>query len=62
MPYRYLDTVVAGLAYRLSRIYAPDKEMARKMDYVEALAAAQASDTMDSVNMYVTPDFSGYYR
>lgn len=62
LPYTYLDVYVAGLAHRLSRIYAPDKEMLRKQDYMEALAAAQSTDTQDSVSMYVMPMFSGYYR
>lgn len=61
MPYRYLDVYVAGMAHRLSRIYAPDKEAARKLDYQEAWAAAANTDTQDSVNMYVQPNFGGYY-
>ena len=35
LPYTYLDVYVAGLAHRLSRIYAPDKEQMRKQDYME---------------------------
>lgn len=62
LPYTYLDVYVAGLAHRLSRIYAPDKEQMRKQDYLEALAAAQNTDTQDSVSMYVVPSFGGYYR
>jgi hypothetical protein len=62
MPYRFLDVFVAGLAHRLSRIYAPDKEMARKLDYQEAWTAAARTDTQDSVSMYIQPGFSGYWR
>lgn len=62
MPYRYLDVAVAGLAHRLSRIYAPDKEALRKQDYQEAWQAAANTDTQDSVNIYIQPDFSGAYR
>ncbi len=63
MPYIYLDVYVAGLAYRLARIYAPDKEQLRKADYDEALAAAEKTDTQDNVMMAIMPDLlSAYYR
>lgn len=62
MPYLYLDTFVAGLAHRLSRIYAPDKEAIRKQDYLEARDAAAATDTQDNTNIYISPSFSGYWR
>lgn len=62
MPYRYLDAAVAGMAYRMARIYAPDKEMIRKQDFNDALAAAQNTDTQDSVSLFIQPDFSGAYR
>ena len=62
LPYSYLDAYVAGLAYRLSRSYAPDKEVLRKQDWVDALAAAQRTDTQDNVGLYIQPDFSGYNR
>lgn len=62
LPYTYLDVYVAGLAHRLSRIYAPDKEQLRKQDYMEALSAAQNTDTQDSTSMYVMPAFQGYWR
>lgn len=61
MPYIYLDVYVAGLAHRLSRIYAPDKEMMRKADYLEALALAQNTDTQDSTGISIMPSFSGFY-
>ena len=62
MPYRALDVFVAGLAYRLSRVYAPDKEPARKADYMEAWANFTLQDTEDSVPLYVQPNFTGYWR
>jgi len=61
MPYIYLDAYVAGMAHRLARIYAPDKEMIRKADYQEALALAQNTDTQDNVSMVIGPSFGGYY-
>ena len=60
MPYVYLDVYVAGLAYRLARIYAPDKEVMRKQDYLEALEIAQNTDTQDGTGLYIQPDFSVY--
>jgi hypothetical protein len=62
MPYRYLDAAVAGLAHRMARNWKPELEMARKIDFKEALMAAQNTDTQDSVNIYFQPDFSPYYR
>jgi hypothetical protein len=62
LPYTYLDVYVAGLAHRLSRIYAPDKEQLRKQDYMEALSAAQNTDTQDSTSLYIVPSFGGLYR
>lgn len=62
MPFTYIDVYVSGLAYRLSRIYAPDKEQMRKQDYLEALDAAQKTDTQDSTSLYISPAFAGYWR
>jgi hypothetical protein len=60
IPYFWLDAFTAGLAYRLSRIYAPDLEAQRKLDAKEAydIASKQAED----VPLYITPGLSGYYR
>jgi hypothetical protein len=62
MPYIYLDVFVAGLSHRLSRIYAPDKEQLRKQDFLEAWEAAARTDTQDSTQIYIAPDFSRYMR
>ncbi len=62
MPYTYLDVFVAGLAHRLSRHYAPDKEMIRKADYLDALAEAQRTDTQDNTVMTISVGRSGYFR
>lgn len=62
MPYIYLDVFVAGLAHRLARIYAPDKEQIRKVDYLDALTAAQNTDTQDNTTFTIGPSFSGYFR
>jgi hypothetical protein len=62
MPYRFLDVFVAGLAHRLARIYAADKEVLRKADYLDAWANAAGEDVEDNTTMTISPDFSGYYR
>ena len=61
VPNRALDAIVAGLAYRLSRIYAPDLEDKRKLDAAEAWAVYAKQDTED-VPLMITPGLSGYYR
>lgn len=61
MPYRFLDAFTAGLAYRLSRIYAPQLEQLRKADAQEAWAVAANQDT-ENVPLYVQPQMGGYYR
>jgi hypothetical protein len=62
MPYRFLDVWVAGMAHRMSRIYAPNVEALRKADYQEAWANAAAQDLDDNVTMSIGPDFSGYFK
>lgn len=61
MPYRFIDVFVAGLAHRLSRIYAKDQEQLRKQDYMEAWSNASAQDLDDNISMLISPDLSGYY-
>lgn len=60
VPYRWLDAMVAGLAHRLSRIYAPQLEQLRKMDADEAWQIAATQDT-ENVAMYIQPGLGGYY-
>lgn len=62
VPYRFLDVFVAGLAYRLARIYARDLEAVRKQDYADAWTDAATTDTEDNVNIGISPTFSGYFR
>ncbi len=61
IPYRFFDAMIADLAYRLSRIYAPQLEDKRKMDAVEAWNLAASADT-ENVDLYIQPQLSGYYR
>ena len=60
-PYRWMDCLVAGLAYRLARIYAPQSEQLRKADYDEAWKYAATQDT-ESVNVVLAPNLGTYYR
>ena len=61
IPYRWTDTLVAGLAHRLSRIYAPTLEAQRKADYDEAWRIAAGQDT-ENVPLLLAPQIGVYYR
>lgn len=60
-PYRWFDTIVAGLAHRLARIYAPQMEAIRKMDAKESWDIAAAQDT-EPVPLVLAPAILSYYR
>lgn len=61
VPNRAIDALIAGLAHRLSRIYAPMLEAKRKADADEAFAIYAKQDT-ENVNLYIQPAVSGYWR
>src|SRR5262249_2292792 len=61
VPYRFLDALCAETAYRLARIYAPDKEATRKQDAIEAWAVAATND-VENVELNVSPILTSYYR
>jgi len=61
IPALWLDAVVAGLAHRLARVYAPDLEQIRKMDADEAWQLAATQDT-ENVGLHISPALSGYFR
>ena len=61
VPVRWIDALVAGLAHRLSRIYAPQLEQIRKMDADEAWAIAATQDT-ENVPLMIMPGLGGYWR
>ena len=60
VPYFWLDALVAELAYRLSRIYAPNLELVRKQDAKESYDTA--CKQVESVQIFITPSLSGYFR
>lgn len=62
LPYRWLDVWVAEMAYRMSRIYAPDKEDKRKLEAKEAWDNA-ATEDQERVPLYLQPaGMDGYWR
>lgn len=61
IPYLWLDAMVAGLAHRLSRTYAPDLEQLRKADAMEAWNTA-AAQNIEVVNLSLAPPIGRYYN
>jgi len=60
-PYRALDAICAGLAWRLAVHYAQDLEQTRKAQYDEAYKYYAAQDTEDSA-IYIVPMLWNYYN
>lgn len=61
LPIRFLDAIVAEVAFRLARIWKPELEMIRKQDAVEAWNLAATQDT-ENVSMTLAPNLNGYFR
>ena len=61
IPYLWYDAFVAGIAYRLARVFKPELEDKRKMDAKEAWEIA-AAQNVENANMTLTPDIGAYYR
>ncbi len=61
IPNRWIDAVIAGLAHRMSRIYAPQLEQIRKMDADEAWNVAATQDT-ENVPLMIMPATGGYWK
>lgn len=61
VPYLWLDAMVAGLSYRLARIYAPELEAQRKADAKEAWDIA-AEQNVENVPVRIAPAIGRYYR
>lgn len=60
VPLWWLDAYVAGLAHRLSRIWAPDQEAKRMVDAEKAYA--RACKQVEPAPIYITPGLAGYFR
>jgi hypothetical protein len=61
IPTRWLDAYVAGLAYRLARIYAPALEQVRAADAASAFAVAKGQDT-EGTPFAIQPTTDSYWR
>jgi len=59
IPYLWLDAFVAGLAFRLSRKYAPDKATLFKSEATETWTVA-ATQNVENVAMSIQPGLSAY--
>ena len=61
LPNRWFDVACAGLAYRVSRVYKPEKTAELKIEYDEAWKVAATQD-IENVPIRIVPRMSGYYR
>lgn len=61
IPYRFLDAYTAGVAWKLSELYAPQLEDKLFSRYTRSLQIATTQD-VENVDLFVTPSLSGYYR
>jgi hypothetical protein len=61
VPYLWTDALVAGLAHRLARTYAPQLEAQRKADAQEAWTTA-ATQNIEGVPIRISPNLGRYYR
>jgi len=61
IPFRFLDAYVAGLAWKLSELYAPQLEDKLFSRYTRALGIADTQD-VENTNLYISPGLSGYWR
>lgn len=61
IPYRWLEAFADGLAYRLAKIWNPQMAVGLKAVSDESYQIAAAQDT-ENVNMYISPQISGYFR
>ncbi len=60
IPNRWFDAMCAGLAWRVSRVYAPDKTANLKTEYTEAWTVAATAD-IENVPIRIIPKFGGYW-
>jgi hypothetical protein len=61
IPYRFMEAYCAGLAWKLSELYAPQLEDKLFARYTRSLQIAQTQDT-ENVSLYITPGIGGYYQ
>ncbi len=61
IPYRYLEAFVSGVAWQLSKSYAPQVKDSLFGDYQRALQIVMTQDT-ENVPLFITPGLAGYWR
>jgi len=61
IPYRWLEAFADGLAYRLSKIWSPEKAVALKAMADESYNVAAYQD-VEQASQYISPQIAGYYR
>lgn len=61
VPFRFLEAFVSGVAWQLSKSYAPQRKQDLFADYQRALAMATSQDT-ENVPLMVVPGLTGYFR
>lgn len=61
LPYRWLEAFTSGLAWKLSEIYAPEKEDKMFARYQRSWGIAATQDT-ENVNISLVPGTAGYWR
>lgn len=59
-PKRWFDAMVADLAYRLSRIWAPTMEAQRKQDAADAWKKAATQDVETDPDLFIVPQIGNY--
>lgn len=60
IPYRFLEAFTAGIAWKLSEIYAPQLTAEKFAMYDRAWKIAATQD-VENVAMYITPGIGGYF-
>ncbi len=61
IPYRWLEAFVSGVAWQLSKSYAPQVKDSLFGDYQRALQIVMTQDT-ENVPLFITPGLAGYWR
>ena len=61
VPYRFFEAFAAGIAWKLSEIYAPQMEDKLFLRYQRAWNIAAAQD-VENVPLYISPGLGGYFR
>lgn len=61
IPYRWLEAFADGLAYRLAKVWSPQMAVPLKAVADESYQIAAVQD-VENVNMYISPQISGYFR